>query len=222
MARQNKTKNKKEGAPLTSSEVEVAAQRMMAAAEAHHRASVWCREKPNTKSLNMDPLYFLVVSFELSLLSVEQSLRLVLLLHFSTVRYNTNHNPRAIYSEILHQSRGKPEIAQSIFSNMNAVAQANGLGQFSEKELQACLKKHDSSYSSLRYFQLDPYARLSPDWEITSRDRQIFSCLALALIFMNHDEMGKREIGALGAISVTPESEMTEELKALKERLTSH
>ena len=158
MARRSKTGSKTEGAPLTAEEIGIAAERMMAAAEAHQRASVWCREKRDAKPPNIDAFYFLVVSFELTLLSVEQSLRLLLLLQYSIVRNNTNHNPRTLYSEILHQSRGKIGIGQDILNKMNVVAQANALAPFSEKELLACLRKHDSSYSALRYFQLDRHA----------------------------------------------------------------
>ena len=222
MARRSKTGSKTEGAPLTAEEIGIAAERMMAAAEAHQRASVWCREKRDAKPPNIDAFYFLVVSFELTLLSVEQSLRLLLLLQYSIVRNNTNHNPRTLYSEILHQSRGKIGIGQDILNKMNVVAQANALAPFSEKELLACLRKHDSSYSALRYFQLDRHARLSTDWEITPQDQQVFNCLALALILLNNYEMAKRGIGALGSMSPTPESAMTEELRALKKRLMSH
>ena len=219
MARRKKTGSKTEGA-LTAKEMGTAVERMMAAAEAHQLASVWCRNKPGAQPPNIDRFYFLVVSFELALLSVEQSLRLLLLLQHSIVR--ARHNPRALYSEILHQSRGKSGIGQDILNNMNVVAQANALAPFSENELQSCLRKHDSSYSSLRYFGLDQHARLTTDWEITGRDHQVFLCLALALISLNGDEMAKRGIGALGPVNPIPESAMTEELRALKERWMSH
>ena len=222
MARPKRTTRREKEVGLTTEEIGIAAARMMAAAEVHQRAAVWCKNNPDAQLPNIDAIFFLIVSFELVLLSVEQSLRLLLLLQYSIVRNNTNHNPRVLYSEILNQSRRNSGIEQDILKKMNAVAQANGLAPFSETESRACLRKHDSSYSTLRYFQLDRHARLSNDWEITPRDQQVVHCLALGLILLNEDEMQRRGIGALRSVSPTPESAMTEELKALKERLMSH
>ena len=203
---------------LTTEEIAFAAKHMMGAAEAHQRASNWCVNKPDAQPPNIDRFFFLLVSFELALLSVELSLRLVLLLQYSIVRYNTNHNPRVLYSAILNQSRGKSGIEQDILDQMNVVAQGNHFAPFSEKELRDCLRKHESSYSNLRYFQLDRQARLGNNWEITIRDNQLLQCLALGLILLNHDEMEKRGIGVFQSLSPAPESAMTKELK---ERLIS-
>ena len=206
---------------LTAEEVEVAAARMMAAAQAHQRASGYCIDKPDAKPPNIDFFFFPIVSFELILLSVEQSLRLLLLLYYSIVRDDTNHNPHVLYEAIRNKSGGKEGIRRDIISKMNVLGQTEGIGPFSERELKSCLRKHDSSYSNFRYFQLDHQARLNKEWEITQRDVQIFHCLALALINLNMDELGRRGIGAYRSMSRVPESEMTEELEAIKVRLLS-
>ena len=52
------------------------------------------------------------------------------------------------------------------------------------------------------------------------REVQIFHCLALALISLNKKEMEGRGIGFPTSLSLLPDSEMTEEEKAIKERLT--
>ena len=206
---------------LTSEEIEVATARMMAAAQAHQRASVWCMDKPDAKPPSIDAFFFSSVSFELVLLSVEQSLRLLLLLHYSIVRDDTNHNPRVLYRAVLNKSGGREGIRCDITNKMNELGQAKGIAPISEKELIACLNKHDSSYSNFRYFQLDHQARLNNQWEFSQRDVKILHCLALALISLNMDEMSKRGIGALLSMSQVPESEMTQELKTLKNRLIS-
>ena len=206
---------------LSLEETNTAIRQMMYAAQAHQRASVYCIDNPNAKLPSIDSFYFMVVSFELILLSVEQSLRLLLLLHYSIIRDDTNHNPRVLYGTVLRQSGDKIGIRQDIISKMNFLAQPEGIAPFSEKELLSCLKKHDSSYSNFRYFQLDPQARLNPNFEIAPRDVQVVHCLALALIHLNKDEIDKRGIGIAISLSRIPESEMTEELKALKERLLS-
>ena len=151
---------------LTPGEIAVAAARMMAAAQAHQRASVWCMEKPDAKPPNIDAFFFGAVSFEMVLLSVEQSLRLMLLLHYSIIRDDTNHNPRVLYATIRNRSGGKDGIRNDIIGTMTAIGQLKGIARFSERELLACLNKHDSSYSNFRYFQLDHEGRLNEQWSI--------------------------------------------------------
>ena len=206
---------------LSHGEANIAIRQMMHAAQAHQRASVYCKDNPNANPPNIDAYYYLVVSFELILLSVEQSLRLLLLLHYSIVRENTNHNPRVLYGAVMRKSGDKVGIRQDIISKMNLLCLPQGITPFSEEELLACLNKHDSSYSNVRYFQLDPQARLNEKFEISPRDNQTIHCLAVALISLNMSEMQKRGIGIASSMSPVPESQMTEELKALKERLVS-
>lgn len=221
MARRRKTASKDKRVELTAEELRVAAARMMAAAQAHQRASVWCMDKPDAKPPNIDYFFFNVVTFELILLSVEQSLRLLLLLHYSIIRDDTNHNPRVLYGTVRNKSGDKEGIRFDIINEMNKLGQTKGISPISEKELIICLKKHNSSYSNFRYFQLDHRAKLNNQWEFSQRDVQILHCLALALISLNIGEMSKRGIGALLTMSQVPESEMTQELKALKNRLIS-
>ena len=208
-------------AKLTDEEVAVAARHMMAAAQAHQRASSWCMDKPDAKPPNIDAFFFGAVSFELILLSVEQSLRLVLLLHHGIVRDDTNHNPHVLYGVVKNRSGGKEGMRDDLIAKMNELGRTRDVKPISEKELSACLKKHDSSYSNFRYFQLDRQARLNRQWEFTARDVQILQCLALALIHLNMDEMSKRGIKVISSMSRVSEAEMTEDLVALKERLGS-
>ena len=81
---------------LTPDEFRKAARLYIASAQAHQRASVLCRnntDPPYARPPTIDAWFFLAVSFEMILLSVEQSLRLALLLHYSIVREATNHDP---------------------------------------------------------------------------------------------------------------------------------
>lgn len=207
----------KGGAQLSPEETIIAIRQMMYAAQAHQRTSVWCSDKPDAKPPSIDYFYYFVVSFELVLLSVEQSLRLLLLIHYSIVRSDTNHSPRVLYGAVQRESGAKSGIRQDIVDKMNALGQPEGIMPFSEKELSACLKKHDSSYSNFRYFQLDPQARLNPQFEISPRDVQVVHCLALALIHLNMEEIEKRGIGIARSLSRVAESKMTKELKDLKD-----
>ena len=206
---------------LTMEEVKTAAPRMMAAAQAHQRASGWCMDKPDARPPNIDFFIFNAVSFELILLSVEQSLRLLLLLYYGIVRDDTNHNPHVLYGTVRNRSGGKEGVRDKLVDKMNELGNTKNIKPIAEKELVACLRKHDSSYSNFRYFQLDRQAKLNASWEFSARDAQIIHCLALALINLNMDEMRKQGIPAMLSMSAVPESEMTEDLRALKERLSS-
>ena len=178
-------------------------------------------DKPDAKPPNIDFFFFTGVSFELVLLSLEQSLRLLLLLHYSVIRDDTNHSPNVLYKALLNQSGSEEGIRSHIVKKANELAQPEGIAPVTEKEVVACLRKHDSSYSNFRFFQLDHHGRLHTKFEVTPRDVQIVHCLALTLIHLNMEEMSRRGIDALLSMGKVAESEMTEDLKVLKQRLVS-
>lgn len=182
---------------LSDEEIKTAALRMMAAADASRHVAQQCRRHP-TEPDSVEDIYFTVVPFSLTLLSIEQSLRLALLLHHSVVRDDTNHNPGILYRDLRGRSGTEAGIIPDIISKLNEVGQDNNLDPFSEKELKACLQKHDASYSLARYFELDHQAKLSKKGlRFTPREEQILYCAAWALVLVNTDEMKRRGIGTL-------------------------
>ena len=214
-------RRKKQSSALSPEEIETAIRQMMYAAQAHQRASCWCMEKPDATPPNIEYFFYSVVSFELILLSLEQSLRVLLLLQYSILREDTNHNPHVLYGTVLNKSRDDSAIRQGILAKMNLLGEAEGITTFSEGELRTCLKKHESSYSNFRYFQLDPQGRLNEKFDISLRDTQIAHCFALALININMDEMEKRGIRISQSLRQIPESDMTEDLRTLKSKTLS-
>ena len=90
----------------------------MAAAQAHQRASVHCLNNPDAKPPNIDGFFFSVVSMEMILLSVEQSLRLLLLLHYGIIRDDTNHAPRVLYKAMMNKSGGTDGIRTDIVAEL--------------------------------------------------------------------------------------------------------
>ena len=199
----------------------MAATRYMAGAQAHQRASAWCLDKPDAKPPNIDAFFFPTVSFELILLSVEQSLRLVLLLHYSIIRDDTNHTPHVLYVAIRNKSSGYEGVRNAIVERSNKYGGTQKIPEITEKEVVACLKKHNASYANFRYFQLSHQGKLNPSFGYSSRDVQIMHCLALALIHVNMDEVRRREIGLIESMSVVPEAKMTAELRAIKDDMLS-
>ena len=211
--RRNSTVQKK----LTSQEIEEAAPRMMAGAQAHQRASAYCLDNPKAKLPSIDGLFFPAVSFELLLHSIEQSLRLVLLIHYSSLR--PNHNIYALYQTLLRESGGKDGIRSEIVNLVNFLGSSQSMDIVTEENIRKCLKKHDSSYSSFRYFGLDDKAHPTMKWEMKGYEVKLLHCLALALIAVNVTEMKKRGIRMYESMSRVPESEMTDELQELMARM---
>ncbi len=190
---------------------------MMSAAQIHQQASEWCKERRSDDPPTIEDVYFFTVSFEMILLSVEQSLRLLLLLNFSIVR--PIHNIHKLYKIMQNKSGYSTRVRNDVVASTNAIskliakARKNDVDTISERDLVACLRKHDSSYSHFRYFGLDEYARASrEDWSLTEYDVNIMRCLALALISINMESMRKRGIG-MPAIRPVQESEITDDLR---------
>ena len=165
---------------LTEEQISSAAQKMMAAAQAHRWASRVVLDDPEP-SLPALARCSRLVSFELILLSVEQSLRLLLLLHFSHVESGTNHNLNVL-CRLSQKSGGSRALKDWILAKMNEIGGSHEVLTINDKEVKVCLKKHDSSYTSLRYFGLDRHGGSTSDWEIAGRDVQILQCMALALV----------------------------------------
>ena len=202
---------------LTSQEIDEAAPRMMAGAQAHQRASVFCLDNPKAKPPSIDGLFFPAVSFELLLHSIEHSLRLILLIHYSILR--PKHNISALYKILLNQSGGKDGIRSEIVNRVNVHRNSRGENAITEEDIRKCIQKHDSSYSSFRYFGLDDEARATSKWEMKEYEVWLLHYLALALIEVNWDEMGKRGMKVFSSMSKVPESEMTDELQELMARM---
>lgn len=202
---------------LSLSEIATAAEKMMMGALAHQRASVYCIDNPNAKPPSIDFLLFPAVSFELILLSIEQSIRLLLLVKYETLR--PKHTVFKLYSELMYKSGRDGACRSEIFHRVNVLAHSNNIGAIPEDDVHSCLKKHDSSYASFRYFGLDSSARSSLKWGVKSYEVQILHCLALALLEINRNELQKRGVNFPGSVKEVPESEITDELKELLDRM---
>ena len=208
-------RKKRSGLPLTSDETKQLVQRMMASAQAHQRASAYCLDNPSANPPNIDTFWFSAVSFELILLSIEQSLRLLILLYSGNVLDRVDHNLKVLYRQAQDKSVDKRELRDNIIHTMNEIEKPKGIAAFCEQELSTCLNKHKSSYSDIRYFFADRMGKVKPDWSILPREIQIMHYLALALIEINMQEIRNQEMKILGSMSHVPQAETPEELKQM-------
>jgi len=188
--------------------------RTIMAAEAHRIASDSCLSTSRSSS-DTHNFFLRVVSFELLLVSVEQSLRLLLLLRFSIFPKNPNHNLFDLYEKLGEKDADKEWIIKGIIAVMNA---RKNVSPTSEEELAACLKEHCSSYSNTKYFQVNRQGKLSKNFGHSTREREILHYFALVLIDVNKSWLAMldstdEELGTLGFTG--------EKLEALKKRLLS-
>ena len=185
------------GQGLTVQQRKKAARQLMTAAQAHKNASQWCSERSVTDPLTMDVFYSLVVSFEMVLLSVEQSLKLLLLLRYGI--FKPIHNLQTLYALIYSHDKCGEDVVDPIVRRMNELTQADeNIEEFSEKELADCLQDHNSSYETLRYFWLPK--QVASEYNappVSQRDRQIMQSFAQSLIAVNLEYMSICKIGLI-------------------------
>ena len=212
MAKRKKGRSSNKPIGLTFKERAFATERMMAAAQANDRASVLCVEKRMSKTPSIREMFSIAVSFSLSLISVEQSLKLLLLIRFTNAvttskHLRSTHEIFELYRTIKQQGRRSEALLGDIAHRMNVFGKANEIGSISERELEKCLGQHNSSYTNLRYFGLQKnFRKNETNWKILPRDRHIMWCLAHALIEINIDEITKCGTGILRQMSKVPES----------------
>ena len=210
-------RRKRGSAQLTRDEILRAAQHMMLGAQAHQRASVYCQDNPTAKPPSMDALFFSAVAFELLLHSIEQSLRLLLLIEYLTPK--PIHNISALYKAVINRSGGKDGIRKAILKRVAALASPLGMGDVTEDDIRACLRKHDSSYSSFRYFGLDDEGRFTKKWEVKGYELKVLNCFAVALIQLNLDTMRQRGIQMGSSLQEVASSDLTDEQREMLVRM---
>ncbi len=191
----------------TKEEIKAVAPRLMATAQAHQRASNWCLHKPGANPPNIDSIFFSAVSFELILFSVEQSLRLLLLLHFGAIRDNSNHSPHALYNDVCLKEPSGVDLKKKVIYKMNELGIAEGIDSITDDQLLKCLKEHKTAYTDLRYFLMRRKGKLIENWILSHRDVQILHCLGLALIHLNWDTMCQRGINPLWSMQKVENAE---------------
>ena len=202
---------------LNPEQFKKAAQRMMMGAEAHQRASTYCFDNPDAKLPSANVFYLSAVSFELILFSIEQSLKLHMLLQYSTLM--PTHKIFELYNEIERKGRDGTGPIQELYDRINALGKSKGLETISLEDVHACLEKHDSSYVNFRYFGLDKNAHVSEKWEMKPFEIQVLHCLALALLEINLNKMKELGIGSLDTMREISEADKTDDEKQLLERM---
>lgn len=187
----------KSAARLTAEE-EKRAVNLMLGGLVHRCASAYCMDKqpdPDYPDI-ANALIPTAVSAELALLSIEQSLKLLLFLRYSDVQSGNTHDLHRLYKELKNKSGGREVIRQNIVKKMNTEGKTLDIEPVSEAELEDCLEKHKLLYNNIRYLgvaKLGSHQAINP-FDISPREVQILQLFAFALIHLNTIEMNKRGI----------------------------
>ena len=183
----------------------------MASAQAHQVAAMHCYVNLNAKSVDINKVFLYVISIELTLLSVEQSFRLLRLLHTKEPPLPAHHDLWSLFNHALSECDNSKNTYNSIMSEMKKLGKDQNAKTFLKEELRNCLKKHTTSYSDIRYFMIKRDGTSKPELLITSREKQILGFLASALININKSEMGKQRLKIFDSsdLEILPETEET-------------
>ena len=143
------------------------------------------------------PAFLMIVSFEMIVLSIEQSLKLLLMLHFSSYQLKGGHNIYNLLMILDGKGRSKAVNAPHRGLLRKLLVQANKIldhegntirPPITKSELKKVFKKHQNSYSDLRYLGVGLDLK-QKSWGIETRSEQIMHCMALALIEVNRAKM---------------------------------
>ena len=151
------------------------ASRMMASAQAHQIAAVRCSDRQQVREVRILEVFLYVVSVELTLQSVEQSLRLWTLLHTKEVPPKATHDLWSLYRRIMSDTDGSKDLWNSIVTTMNEIGKPRNFKPSSTVELRKCLDKHKSSYSDIRYFMVNRDGTFKRELEILPREKSVLN-----------------------------------------------
>ena len=178
----------------SDAEFRAVAQAMMMAAQAHHQAAELCLNSLNGRPVDHYLFYFSAVSAELLLLSIEQSLKLTLVLNevpLAKRNSKPDHDIFKLYEKLICYCKGEKDIPSEIVRITNAYASRYGFPQVREVGISKCIEKHKLSYVGIRYFGVDKSFSSVPDIEFDWDDLRLLSCLCPGLIEINIDQMKK-------------------------------
>ena len=208
---------------ISQNSITLAAPRMMLSAKGHLRVSSMCLDaykadkadnkgvpRPESLSLNL-------ISLENILFSIETSMKLFLLLVFSST--NSIHDLESLFSNIKNKLDNSNELRDSIIENTNNFCRQVPITPVNEIDVKRLLKRHKSSYSYSRYMLLDDLVKPIDGWMTKVKDMQILNCLALGFIATNAQVAEKKNISVNLEVKRIPVSEMTEDEKELVARM---
>ena len=192
---------------MLNSNTKGVAQRLMNVALSNNSASVWCFEESKREFKKQPPIRAHValldsVSFGLNLFSVEQSMKVTLLLH--GFPFKPTHDLHNLFADVKNNVVGFEKSLKFALNNANKRLGEYGVNPVSKNEIEDTLSRHRKTYETIRYLFVDRGGNLS-DGKIMPRDIQVVYCIALAFIEMNAEKMEQENIAYLHMSKVAEE-----------------
>ena len=190
---------------------------LMAAALAHQRTSVYWMNRLAARPLHIHWRFFNVVSLGMLLVSIEQSLRFRLLLHYDIAPVDRKGTLHDLYEAIESKSASQAGRRSDIVDKVNEKGATRGIPATTDEEVATCLRNHESAHTNLRSFRFTRDGALNPDFGVRPREVQILHCLGLGLIELNMDAAKNNPFQVPWSMSIRLNLEMPTELGDLKE-----
>ena len=169
---------------------------IMTASVVHNLVALSCQNQASEKEKEGDSdfaFYFTAAAYESSLLSIEQSLKLILVFQFSVpLNELTCHDLIPLYEKIKGE-RGKG-LRDRIIKKMNFYAEKREYHSISKKELKDCLETHRNTYKKIRYLYVNTEGETEEFPDITESEARIIDCLRQSLVHLNMEELNDRGI----------------------------
>ncbi len=184
------------------------AQKLMISALSNNSASVWCFEE-SQREFQKPPIRAHMalldsVSFGLNLFSVEQSMKLTLLLY--GFPFKPTHDLHSLFADIKNKIVNFEKSLKFALNNANKRLGEHGVNPVLESEIETTLSRHRKTYENIRYLFVDKQGNIPDGEKYSPRDVQVVYCIALTLIEINSKKMEQENIAYLH-LSKVPEVE---------------
>lgn len=196
---------------ISQNDVVVAAPRMMMSSNSHKKVAVMCINDAGKVSSKQESLSLNMIALENVLFSIEQSMRLFLLIEFYSL--NSSHDLESLFSNIRNKLGHPNNLRDLIIQNTNIRCNTENIAPVSEKDIKDVLQRHKLSYSMSRYMLLDNLAKPIGNWSARIPDIKILHCLAIGFIWTNIQLAKRKNIPVDFEVKRILESELTEDQK---------
>ena len=189
---------------------------LMTASRAHHQAFLACADHSGrVKQDNIDRILVRIVSLELLLLSIEQSLKLMLYWHDRVIR--TTHDILKLYERTKRAAQSRIGGWGVVIGRANQAAEENNMPQITDRDIGDLIDRYKSLYSVIRY-GMDLCGK-SVNWSIVNREFNMLACFSVGLLRTNVKLLDAEGVEHSGRLRRVPDSEITPDLQRIVDDL---
>lgn len=178
---------------------------LMSMAKAHHQAFFACFEYSDSiEKDNADWVFIRIVSVSQLLLSIEQSLKVMLYWHDR--RIEKTHDILKLYERAKSSAQTRISGWEVVIRRANKIAKENNVPQITDHDIEYLIDRVKGLYSDIRY-GVDIKGQIA-SWSFTNREIRVLACFSLGLLGANGKLLEAEGIGR-GRLARLSESEIT-------------